>query len=372
MSDKTDNMDIDERNHRGNDDKIVKKKYFMNCFKFLMDAYAPYMPEYEFTHHFVQEGFLDFIKDYFVLRRMIKNGELDGYDVVHINNWLNFLNLPPAHKRKNQVWIAHSHGVHIGIDLKIGISQSSRFKKMLAYITGPLLCIVLRNRIKKFDLCYVAIPNALQFAKQIRDDFIWMPNPIDFTRFNTEGEVMKLVGNPAIIYPTRLHDVKNPEYAFNLYIKIKKRYPSAKLHIIKYPERFQNSIAYKNIIRPIESEIVYHGYMDIDELASFYRGADIILGAFSKHDYYANLNLVELEAMACGGIVIAHDRFEIINKSLDELERFTYKLIDDKEFREVYRKNCISYVHGKHNPENIVKLHRENVRKIKNNKNIKK
>lgn len=335
---------------------MVKKKYLMNCFRFLMDAYSPHMPEYEFKYHFVQEGFLDFIKDYFVLRRMIKRGDLDKYDVVHINNWLNFLNLPPAHKRKNQVWVSSSHGFHLGLNDKKGLEDSSLIRKSIGWLLGILISNRIQKKLREFDICYAAIPNVAADLKRVNPASTWLPNPIDIAMFYPR-QGKKMEGEPAVFSPTRMHKMKTPEMIFNIFDMIKNKRSGAKLHLIRYPERMAQYGEYKALLSKYSGDIVWHDFRPREKLPELYSSFDFAIGSFGK----GLLSLVEMEAMACGTTVITHDEYEIVNVPLDRMREFVYRLLEDDRYRMDYSERCTRYVREKHDPKNITDIHRKNI-----------
>jgi len=342
-------------------------KYLINGFKFLADALEKNMKEYCFEYVFPKPGKFDFVTNFLLLRRLIKKGKTKKFDIVHINNWENFINIPLKKERKNQIWICESHGIHIGLDTKIGVSQSKGLRKALAFFVSPILHFLVSTSIKKFDIHFVSIPNALDFAKKIRKDSKWLPNPVDINTFTATGDKTKLEGSPAIIYPTRLHDVKNPDFAFFIFSKIKKKYPKAKLHMINYPQRYTKNYLYVRQLSKFKKDIVNHHFMKSSrELASFYKGGDLVLGSFNPNSYYANLNLVELEAMACGVPVITHDAYEIVKVKLNKLPEFAISLLKNKTFRKKYTKKCLNYVKSTHSCNNVCNIIRKNLKELKN------
>jgi len=327
-------------------------KILINGFKFIKESLDK-CSDFKTTFLFPKSSRFDFITNYLLFRRFIKSGKYKEFDVIYVNNWENILNIPPKDKRNDQVWITESHGIHIGLDYKIGASQSTGIKKIFAYLFGSFIHSLIARQMEKFDINYVAIPNALPYAKKIRKDSMWLPNPVDTTEFSSSGGKKDLEGSPAVVYPTRLHSVKNPKFAFHLFKEIKAKYPCAKLHLIRYPKRFTEDSVYKNELHELRKDIVWHDFMRRENLPAFYRGADLILGSFSQNHYYANLNLVELEAMACGAAVVACDKYEFIKRELHGLPDFALRLLEDKKFREKYIRDSIAYVKKVHSIENL-------------------
>lgn len=336
--------------------KNKKIKIFVNCFDFFSNAIKKRISA-DFYYFFTSKGgALSFLFDYFDLRKKLRKGELSDMDVIHISNWFNFQLI--KYKRENQIWIAHTHGIHAGLDDEIALSQSKGLLKIIGSIIIKPLSRNIRKSIKQFDAYIVSIPNALPYAKKIRSDATWIPNPIE-ERFFDKILPKKLEGKPSIFMPSRLHSVKNPDFAFNLFKEILKKYPEAKLHIIKYPARHAQEDRYTNTISKLSKHIISHELIPREDLLSYYRGADLVLGAFNKNYFYANMNLVELEAMAAEGAVICHDKYEFIKMDMSEMKKLAFKLIEDKKFRIKYIKESKEYVKRIHGPDNVAKEYKK-------------
>jgi len=287
---------------------------------------------------------------------LCKSGEIAKYTVIHINNWENFLNI--KYKKPHQIWIAESHGIHIGLNDKIAISQSRGVKKLIGNLLFRIFSRLIIKSIKKFDIYLVAIPNALRYAKMIRSDVAWLPNPIN-DYFFEKIKPTPLDGSPAVFFPTRFHPVKNPLFGIKIFERILRKYPKAKLHIIKYGKNLSQEDKYVKQLSRLSKHIVYHNLLKKEELAVMYHSADLVLGAFNQNEYYANLNLIELEAMACGAAVIAHDKYEFIKKDLDELPDMALKLIEDSKFKSRYIEQSKKYVRKIHSAEKIAKKYEQ-------------
>ncbi len=330
-------------------------KFFMDCFDFIGKEISTKRSDITFSFYYTQSRWrFNFLSDFLEVRQKAKSGELDKYDVVHINNWFNFLLV--RYRRPGQVWIAESHAFHLGLDFWGATADSSLPLKMFGAVFCYPLHLLLRRSIKKFDLYYVAIPNLLEKAKEVRPDATWLPNPVSGSPVTRK--LGKMEGRPAIFYPTRLHRMKSPEFGFVIFDKILERYPEAKLHLIRYHPNHSQYAHYRSLLKRYEQYIVWHDFVPREQLPAFYASFDIVLGAFGK----GLLNLVELEAMTVGAPVVSYDRYEFIKRELDELPSFAVELLEDEKKRKAYAREGRAYVARAHNPATVGKTYLKNVR----------
>lgn len=319
-----------------------KIKVFIDGFTFLYDSYESELKNMEFTLFKGFEKKFDFYWNYRLLKKMFINGELDKYDVLHISNW--FATLLVKYKKPHQVWLAHSHGFHIGLNFKKALEDSTFSMKFLGFFLGLAYHNRIKNALKKTDIFAVAIPNCLNAAKKIRKDAVWLPNPINDDFFKVPKKISGLEGNPKIFFPTRLHKMKSPELGFKIFDDILKKYPLAKLHLIRYPQRYSQYNLFKKYTDKYEKYIIWHDFIPRQEFPSYYSSFDLVLGAFGK----GLLNLVELEAMACGATVVSWDKYEFIKIPLNDLSKFSLKLLSDNKYKENYVKRSKEYVKNVH------------------------
>lgn len=333
----------------------------MNGFPFLSEAYKKGLPKYEYYNIAplnTKSDFEYYIKDILGFRQLMTSGKIKEYNVVHINNWENFIQYK---KMSNQVSIAESHAFHLGLDLRKGLADSEWWKKTVVYgLGGPIFHKLTQRNIKNFDLYYVAIPNLLETAKTIRSDAQWLPNPIDTGIFKKSRTQFEVEGDPAIFFPTRIHKMKEPDKGFEIFLKIKKHFPKAKLHLIRYPDRYCQYNVYKPYLDKMQKDIIWHPFVDRKDLPKFYNSFDLILGAFGK----GLLNLVELEAMACNATVVTYDKYEFVKKELNELPEFAIDLLTRPTLKKHYTQQSYGYVINVHSPKNVCKLHLKNLRAV--------
>jgi len=335
------------------------KKYLVNGFPFITEAFEKYKSnEYRYEYIGPRDSSFYYLRNIWAIRKLILSRKIEDYDVIHFNNWENFLQYK---KIPGQVIIAESHAFHLGLHKTLALADATPGRRLFAQMMGAsLLHKKIRERIKKFDIYYVAIPNLLDEAKKIREDAKWLPNPIDTTIFKPAKQMLKMEGDPAIFFPTRLHQMKEPEKGFAIFMHIAKEYPSAKLHLIRYPEQYSQYQLYEPYLQKLSKYIVWHPFINRADLPQFYRSFDLILGAFGK----GLLNLVELEAMACNSTVLTFDKYELVKKSMPELPGFALDLLSKPAMKRQYTKKCYEYVHAAHSIETVYKKHKKYLEKF--------
>ncbi len=344
--------------------KKLRSAYLINGFPFLKEAFEKGMHNYRYvdtTPKNTKSNAEYYIRNLMDFRKLMSSGKIKDYDVVHLNNWENFIQYKKFRDKDSQVSIAESHAFHPGLDLKKGLAESEWWKKTAAYCCGaPFIHKAIQNSMKNFDIYYVAIPNLLETARTIRNDAKWLPNPIDTDIFKPSKDKFEVEGDPAIFFPTRIHKMKEPDKGFDMFLNIKKHFPKAKLHLIRYPDRYCQYSFYKPYLDKMQKDIVWHPFVDRKDLPKFYSSFDMILGAFGK----GLLNLVELEAMACKATVLTYDSYEFVKKDLNELPKFAIRLLDDSQFKKKYTRKSYEYLMKSHSIASVCKLHAQNIKNV--------
>lgn len=329
-----------------------KNKYLVNGFAYLITKNLKPFLDYNFYENFPKIKIikLNIFKNYIYFLFEKITWKLNKYDVIHINTWENFLN---AKKYKNQVLIWESHWFHFGLNFWDTLKHFKWIKKIIAYFVELFLWPLVRYKIKKFDLYYVSTPNMIKHAKKIRYDAKWLPNAIDLDMFCPDWKKAILKWNPVIFCPTRLHSFKNPKFWIDLFFKIKKKYPDATLHLIKYPSWWDSLASYYEKLLSDENTYFWHNFKTKEELSKMYRASDIVLWHF--HPTLWMMSLVELEACATWTAVISYDKYEI-NTSLEELENITFSILWDRNKYNDYVSKNRNIVLNNHKAEYIAKI----------------
>jgi len=216
----------------------------------------------------------------------------------------------------------------------------------------------MKKKLKQADLFYCATPNMLQHCKKINPAAKWLPNPMDDETFSSEIKPVKLEGSPSVFFPTRFHAFKNPLFGVNLFNKIKKKYPGAKIHLISYGRGADPLLAeFLNKVLDKDSCII-HDLMPRSKLNSYFVSADLVLGQFNEN--IACCGLIELEAISMGAPLVTLDKYEIMTE-LKDLEKIAFKLLEDKEFRKSYIEKNKEIVKKNHSIKEIAELHSKNL-----------
>lgn len=339
---------------------MSKKKYLINGFAIHFKNLEKYT-NYNMEDFFPKSNRFDIITNFLYFFRLSISGKMKQYHIVHINTWENFLNF---WNKKDQIFIWESHWFHFWLNFKDTLIHFKGIKKILAFIINILVEPLIKYRIKKFDIYYVSTPNMLEYAKLIRLDVKRLPNSVDTNIFTVDGKQANMIGDPVIFLPTRIHSFKNPKFWIELFLKIKKKYPGAVLHLIHYPnggDYFYNYYR-KELTNP--DDYIWHNFKTKEELADMYRASDIVLGHF--HPDLWMMSLVEIQAAACWTAVISYDKYEI-KTSLDKLEEITFSILSDQNKYDRFVNTNRNIVLKNHSPENVAKILKKDINIITSN-----
>jgi glycosyltransferase involved in cell wall biosynthesis len=335
------------------------KKYLMNGFKFQYDVLQRELSsQFNFTFIFPKSRKMDFIQNYLLYRKWQKQGKIKDFDIIHINAWENMLNYERV---PGQISIAESHGFHLGANFKrFLIDEASFWKRSASYVMEFFLSKKMKRQINKFDLYYCSTPDMVQpLREQVRSDVQWLPNPIDTNFFTPNGPKIKLSGDPAIFFPTRLHKDKRPDIGIKIFQDyILKEFPKATLHFIQQP--FNGEYSYWK--KRLGENSTYRWdlkFMPREELIKYYRGSDMVIGGFS----IGACGLMELEAMACGVPVMVNDLYEL-KTPIEKLGPLMVRILKDKKFRSKWVKEKRKYVISVHGHKAVAEEHLNNLKRL--------
>ena len=103
---------------------MAKGNYLVYGFGHIYEAFKSLKLNYNFDYLGSSKiPKYNFITNYFIFKDLHKKGLMNKYDIIHVNFWPNLLNINL--KKKDQLWIGESHGIHVGLDRKISLSQST-------------------------------------------------------------------------------------------------------------------------------------------------------------------------------------------------------------------------------------------------------
>ena len=299
--------------------------------------------------------------DFSTWNLIYKETNIKKYDIVHMNSRFDSILF---FKRKNIKYIFESHAIHPWISIKYSLLiTESFFKKIIIILAYPLFKLCFLYNIRRIDLYYVSIPWIAAFLDgkyQVK----WLPNPVDFSNFYCKAPALKLDKIFInIFYPTGFRKIKNSEFALQLMIQLQHRYPNIRFYLIKTHTKHLTS--YFPLLKKLEKNIVWIDKIPREKMAEWYSANwDCIFGSFFPDEYYAILNMIELEAMACKAPVLGHDLYEVLFEPLENMFPLACKLIDDKEFRAQYIKRNYEYVMKVHSPESVAKKYEEDIMQL--------
>ncbi|GAB0174355.1 MAG: hypothetical protein HHAS10_02340 [Candidatus Altimarinota bacterium] len=295
-----------------------------------------------------------------MMYKLYRTKEIQKYDIVQFNNTENFLFFE---KSLSQISIAESHGFDFGVNYDRYLEdEKNPVLKCIGWITDKVIGWKIRKKIQDFDLYYCSTPDMLDPLKKIRPDVKWLPNPINTELFTPEGKIIKLEGNPACFFPTRLHGDKKPEYAIRIFQDyIKPKYPEATLHLLNQGidvERYKKELS-------DEQTYFWHDFMDKETLAAKIRGSDLCFGDFS----IGGLSLMPMQIMACRKPIVTYDMHELIKVERDDLLDLTKNILENPKFRSTYIERNYQYILDMHSEASIAKMHLKNILPIAIKKN---
>lgn len=303
--------------------------------------------------------------DFSTWKLLHKEAKIRKYHIVHMNSRFDSILF---FKRKGIKYIFESHAIHPWISLKYSLLITESFrKKLLITLAYPMIKLCYWYNIKRFDLYYVSIPGIAAFLNGKYGEK-WLPNPVDTFHFYDKEPALELDKTFInIFYPTGFRKIKNSEFALQLMLQLQNRYPKIKFYLIK--THTQHLKSYLPLLKQLEKNIVWIDKIPREKMAEWYSADwDCILGSFFPDKYYAILNMIELEAMACKAPVLGHDLYEVLFEPLENMFPLACKLIEDKEFRAQYIKRNYEYVMKVHGPESVAQQYEKDLLKLFSNR----
>lgn len=284
-----------------------------------------------------------------------------NFDVIHYNNWVD----PIVCKfPKDKITIYESHSIHIWLNFnKTIIDIESKIKKIICFFIYPFYKIIFYYKINKVNIYYTSIPSVLPYAKKIRKDAIWLPNVVDFNLFWIVNDKLNLDKNYINIFlPTSIRKRKNQIKSWEIINNFSKKYNNLRLYVVNHPSSNYDSI--DKYIKKFKNNIIWVPLIPREKLPIYYNSDwNIVFWSLYKHDDYAMLNMIELEAMACKCPIIATDSFEIIKISYENIEKLAWKVLEDNNYKNYYVNRNYDYVKKYHSIENVSKIYFENLKK---------
>lgn len=162
-----------------------------------------------------------------------------------------------------------------------------------------------KHAMKRAKLLLVSTPDLINFGKKIREDVVWVPNPVDpeiFKPCNSRID-LHLDSDYVIFMPSQINfsskrtDMVVKQFSFlpsNFSLHLACGFLHGESRDVQALRELIGKLG-------IESRVFIHGYMPHEDLVQFYNEADLIIDQFGGLHAFGN---VTIEALACEKTVI--------------------------------------------------------------------
>ncbi|MDO4713484.1 MAG: glycosyltransferase family 4 protein [bacterium] len=290
-----------------------------------------------------------------------KVSQSQTFDIIHMHTRMDSILF---WKRSKVKYIFESHGFHPGISFRYAwLFTESWGKRLILILCYPLFQVCFWYNIRRMDRYYVSIPGIAAYLKG-NYDARWLPNPVDTELFQRRSSCLRLDPHKVnIFYPTGFRKIKNSEFALALMLQLQEKYPTICFYLIK--THTQHLKPYLPALRKLEKNIVWIEKVPREEMASYYSAEwDCVLGSFFPEKWYAILNMIELEAMACKAPVLGHDLYEVLFEPLENMFALACKLIEDTRFKAEYIQRNYNYVLATHSLAVVAKHYEADLKSL--------
>lgn len=252
-----------------------------------------------------------------------------SFDVVHLHwaymGWMGILG--------NYPYLLHCHGFDLARNLE-----------------WPVLGWLTRRALRKAQRVFYSTPDLAPHAAQVRDDAVFIPNPIDLERFRPTQAPNRL--GRRILMISRFEAKKGPETAVAMIRELKRRDPNVRVDAFDWGVmRSQPLTSGLNLIPRVP-------YSEMPALLGRY---DIVVGQFKL----GIISMSELEAMACGKPLVsffnypqAYDEPPPIFSTRDAEEgaESLAKLLEDDQLRKQAGEAGRAWVEQHHECVNVARI----------------
>jgi len=222
-------------------------------------------------------------------------------------------------------YIAHARGG----DIKYNVARARAYK---------WFGFLVKQAIKKADLFFVSTPDLLTVGKLIREDVVWLPNPIDLENFRPMKPKIDLHQgfDYTIFMPSRIDfRMKGTDLVIEQFSLLP---PNFALHIIKHgvPKDIHRLLKLIEKL-DLKNRVFIHDRLPRKDVTQLYNAADMIIDQFGGAQAFGN---VTLEGLACEKTVITDydgavypEKPPVTAISIDELAETVIKLTQDSQLR---------------------------------------
>ena len=253
-----------------------------------------------------------------------------NFDVVHIHvaymGWLGILGGYP--------YLLHTHG-H---DIRANLSH-------------PLMGWFTRRALERAVRVFYATPDLAPVAKSVREDAVFIPNPVNTDRFRPLERAAN--ERPRVLLISRLEPIKGISLAFRVVEEVKRRLPQVEVDTFAWGPLYRKFRACDRV-RFIPT-------VPYSQMADLINRYDMVLGQFSL----GILSMSELEAMACGKPVVSYFKYLeaydappplISGRHPEELADNMTALLEDSSARKELGESGRSWVEDHHDYLKVARM----------------
>jgi len=284
---------------------------------------------------------------------------INKYDIIHLHGYSHLLNIISSYyaNKYKTPYVIQTHGAlaasiknsffHNIFDYLFGYKILKSARKMIALNeTEKEMYIKMGGSKNKIEI----IPNGINL-----DGYENLPKKGSFKKKYGIKDDEKIV-----LYLGRLHKTKGIELLIKAFANLKKKYNKIKLFLIGPDDGFKYKLHELVKTLNLENEIIFLGFISQKEKLAALVDAKVFCTP-----KFTGFPITFIEACACGTPIITSDGGDVLdwidNKvgyvvDYDEkqFEEAIYKIIDNKELRKKFSKNCKLLVKEKFNWNKIM------------------
>jgi len=175
------------------------------------------------------------------------------------------------------------------------------------YFGWPVTPFLIRRRARKLGGRIAVSRPALEYARHhLPGEYEIIPNGVDTRHFNPAVLPFEEYrdGKRNLLFVGRLEKRKGLAYLLRAYARVKKEMPGTRLIVVgmgtRLRKRYERFVAQHGL----QGDVVFKGFVSYDDLARYFRTADVYCSPATGHE---SLGVVLLEGLASGTPVVASD-----------------------------------------------------------------
>jgi phosphatidylinositol alpha-mannosyltransferase len=175
------------------------------------------------------------------------------------------------------------------------------------YFGWPVTPVLIRRRARKLGGRIAVSRPALEYARHhIPGEYEIIPNGVDVRHFSPSVTPFEEYrdGKRNLLFVGRLEKRKGLAYLLRAFVRIKREMPDIRLIVVGAGSRLRKRYERFVVQHGLQNDVVFKGVVTYDDLARYFRTADIYCSPATGHE---SLGVVLLEGLASGTPVIASD-----------------------------------------------------------------